>query len=468
MQQTLSEHLAAWVSRTGWGEIPQAVKDASRLQILDATGAMLAARPSDIVAGVERAVAETDPGVDARPLGFASTFSLAGAAFINGVMSAVLEYDDTHIETFVHPTASPFSVALPFCQRRALSGPRLMEAVIMGSELSCRLGLVAPVRLHSLGIHPTAIMGAFGAVYALSRLAGLDERQIVCAIGHSASMCGGLMASWEDGSSTKMLHVGMGASQAVRAVALAKQGVSGPASAFDGRFGWFRTHVQDTAVSDFRFSRATQDLGEQWELLEVASKPYPSAFTLHPYVDAVLALREQHKIDASDVAEIRCRIAKSSIATMCEPVAEKLRPLTSWHGRISLQHSLAEAFVMGRLDKTAYSPTALKDPRINTLADKVSYEVDPARQHGDKKAGAHVMIRTVDGARFEHVIDSVRGTRDNPITVADYCSKFRSNAQGVIDAGQIDKTIDALLDLEHCDNVAPVFDAVQSWSERPT
>jgi len=292
----MSERLADWATNLSWTDIPRDVKDLARLQILDAVGVMLAARPLEPVHAAVRAMARTDAGSQARSLGFDQSLSLSGAAFVNGVMSSLLEFDDTHIESFVHPTVAPFSIALPYCQSSHLSGARLMQAVIIGSELSCRLGLVSPMRLHGVGIHPTAIMGAFGAVYALAWLEHLDCRQLVDAIGHCASMCGGLMASWEDGASTKTLHVGMAASQAVRAVALGREGISGPRLVFEGRFGWFQTHVQKAEPSAFRYVQATDELGGRWELLNVASKPYPSAFTIHPYVDAVLALKAAHAI----------------------------------------------------------------------------------------------------------------------------------------------------------------------------
>jgi 2-methylcitrate dehydratase PrpD len=455
--QGTSEQLAGWVTCLQWADIPQNVRAVARLHILDVVGVMLAARPADVVAAAARAMAQTDPGSQARAIGFDNTLSLAGASFVNGVMASVLEFDDTHIESFVHSTIAPFSAAVALCQASHLSGAQLMQAVIIGSELGCRLGLVSPSRLHSVGIHPSAIMGTFGAVYALAGLQNLSSQQIVSAIGHSASMCGGLMASWEDGASTKTLHVGMAAGQAVRAVALAVAGISGPASAFDGRFGWFKTHLQKIAPADFRFAKATEGLGQDWEMLNVASKPYPSAFTIHPYVDAVLALRGAHRMDASRIVEIRCEIAESSVATLCEPVAEKLRPLTSWHGRISLQHSLAEAFIIGKMDKNAYSPEALKNRQINALADKVSYRVTEKPVNA-KKSGAHVTIFLDDGSSFQQVIDSVRGTRDNPISEEDYFRKFRANADGVVTAGVIEQTIESVMTLDDHEDIAPVFD----------
>lgn len=457
----LSETLAHWVAALRWQDVPQPVREACRLQVLDVIGVMLAARPTSEVQAAEAAMRGTDAGPHAA-LGGQAGLSLAGAAFVNGVMSSVLEFDDTHIASFVHPSVTPVSALLAVAGQHPLSGAALMQAMLVGSELSCRLGLVTPVRLHGLGIHPTAVMGIFGAVYALARCHALPPAITVSAIGHAASMCGGLMASWEDGSATKTLHVGMGASQAVRAVALARAGIAGPASALDGRFGWFRTHVQSVAPAEFRFEAAAHGLGQDWELLNVASKPYPSAFTIHPYVDAVLALRSKHGIAPEAIAEIRCVIAKSSVATLCEPLAEKLRPLTSWQGRISLQHSMAEALVLGYMDKTAYSAQALSDPRIQALADKVRYAVDPQAPVIAGKAGARVWIRMAGGQEFHCEIDNVRGTRDNPISPQDYVAKFRANADGVVPPARVDEALAMLEELEELDDIAPLLAGLAS------
>ena len=449
---------ADWAAALTLDRVPPEVVQATKLRILDLIGVMLAASPLDLVAAAKRASLAVDGGGGARILGDVDDVSPMAACFVNGVMTAVLEFDDTHIESFIHPTAPVLSVALPECQRRRLDGRRLIEAVLTGCELTCRIGMITPVRLHTLGYHPTAVFGVFGAVYGLSKLRGLDAKTTADAIGAAGSLSAGLNASFEDGSSTKMMHVGMAATGAMRAVALAEAGISGPAPVFDGRFGWFRSHVQGR--DDHRWGAMADGLGERWAVLDIASKVYPCAFTMMPHIEAALALRAAHAIDPAEIESVTCEIGKRSFATVCEPVADKRRPATTWHGRISLQHTVAEALVRGRMDKHAYATANLSDPVINAVTDKVAYRDDP--ETVSDRSGGTVIVTMKDGRVLRHRIDDMRGTRANPMTADDVVAKFRANVAGVLRDDAADELIARLLSLEDEPDVALLLDAIVS------
>jgi 2-methylcitrate dehydratase PrpD len=452
----LSERIAGWAAGLRLEDVPAAVIESTKLRILDLVGVMLAARDLDLVAQARRAALATDRGSGARILGDAEDVSPTAAAFVNGVMTAVLEFDDTHIESFIHPTAPVVAVAFPECHRRCVSGRDLILAVLTGSELTCRLGLVPPVRLHNLGFHPTAVFGPFGGVYALSKLRGHGVGVMADAAGAAGSLSAGINASFEDGSSTKMMHVGMAATAALRAMALAEAGISGPRTVFDGRFGWFRSHVQ--GHDDLRFAAVLDGIGDRWEVLNIASKLHPCAFTMIPHIACALALRERHGVRPEEIARVVCRIGRRSFATVCEPVAAKRRPATTWHGRISLQHTVAEALVRGRMDKTAYAEDALRDPVINALADRVLHEDEPATVA--TRSGASVMLHLLDGRVLAHTIDDMRGTRANPATRDDVVAKFRANVAGVLPPPRADQAVDALLALDRCEDAATILDAL--------
>jgi 2-methylcitrate dehydratase PrpD len=451
---TLSGQLAEWVSRP-LKDCPGDVIEKTKLHILDIVGVMLAACTLDTVAAAKRAAMEEEGDGSAPILGHAERVSLPTAAFVNGVMSAVLEFDDTHIQSNIHPTGFCAAVAIPECHRRGLSGMALIESILVGSELACRAGLVAPVRMHELGFHPTAVYGVFGAVYALAKARHLAPSVIVDAIGTAASLSSGLISSFEDGTSTKTLHVGFAAASAVRAVAMASQGISGPATVFEGRFGWYRSFVQSPV--EFRFNALTDKLGADWEILNVQSKSFPCAYTMMPFIAATLALRERHQIKPEQVARIACDILPRSIPIVCEPRLDKIRPKSTWHGRISLQHTVAEALVEGRMDKGAYAEACLRNPVINAIADTVEYVADPAAGADKTRSGGKVTIWLKDGTELSHTIHDMPGTRRNPHGRDDYIAKFKSNTRDALSPGHADEVIDALLSLDRLSNVAPLF-----------
>lgn len=453
----LSSDVADWAAGFSLDAAPAEVVHNTRLRLLDVVGVMIASNAHDSVAAARRAVVDADGGgTGAHSLMDAAETSPASAAFINGVAAAVLEFDDTHIATNIHATCAIAAATLPIAQTGRLSGRQLLEAVLVGSEIVCRLGLVTSVRMHEMGFHPTGVYGVFAAAYAVARLRGLSGGQMVDAVGTAGSLSAGSIASFEDGTSTKTLHVGFAASAAVRAVALAKAGISGPARVFEGRFGWYRSHVQ--AAQDFNYGALTDQLGSRWEVLNIAPKLYPCAYTLMPFIAAALALREQHAINPQEIREISCQIMPRSFRTVCEPVEDKRRPRTSWHGRISLQHTVAEALALGRFDKSAYAESSLRDPVINALADKVIHLPDPVAAADTSRSRAVVSITLTDGRVVSHTVEDMLGTSRNPAGEAVYIDKFRANVEGVIAPALADELVDRLL---HIDAVADV-DAILS------
>jgi 2-methylcitrate dehydratase PrpD len=455
----VSEQAARWLAGLRWEQVPPEVVEAVKLQILDLAGVMLASRADPLVRKLRAALPAQDGGAPA--LGLASRTSLADAALLNGVMAAVLEFDDTHVASSIHATSASLSAALPVCHAAGSPGRQLILAVLAGNELSSRLGLVSSARLYNLGIHPSGVFGVFGAAYALAAARALPAPVTVNAIGICGSQSAALMASWEDGTEAKSLHMGLAAGHAVQAVALAEQGVTGPEGVFDGRYNWYRAHVQDPAAA-FHPEALTEALGERWETLNIASKAYPSAFPIHPYIDAALHLQKAHRLAVEAIEEIACHVAPARVATLCEPRAEKLRPLSAWHARVSLQHSVAEALVTGRSDKTAYAPGLLADPAVNALAARVAYVIDEQEAADKSRSGGRVDMRLRDGRTLTHTIEHMRGTRRNPLRREDFIAKFRSNAGDVLAPGLLDETITGLLELDKAANVAPLFGRLEN------
>lgn len=453
---TLSTKLAEWVLAFSLEGAPPDVVETAKLRILDILGVMIASWEHPSIAASERAHADADSGGSGTHALMANRqTSLAGAAFLNGVASAVLEFDDTHIASNIHPTGVIVAPTLPLALAGRLSGRQWLEAVIVGSEVLCRLGLVSPVRMHEVGLHPTSVYGIFGATYAVARLRGLKLDQTVDAVGTAASLSAGSIASFEDGTSTKTLHVGFAAAAAIRSVALAAQGISGPGRVFEGKFGWYKSHVQ--SEPEFRFDRLTENLGTHWEALNIATKLYPCAYTLMPFISAALALRAENAIALDEIAEVRCEIMPRSFHTVCEPLDEKRRPLTSWHGRISLQHTVAEALVLGRFDKNAYAQSSLKDPRINALADKVVHIADPIAGADTSRSRGVVTIVFNDGRTLKHTVEDMLGTARNPAPQSVYIEKFRANVDGVIPSSLTDTLIKAVLELEEIPDLDALF-----------
>jgi 2-methylcitrate dehydratase PrpD len=221
----------------------------------------------------------------------------------------------------------------------------------------------------------------------------------------------------------KVMHPGWAAHGAIVAVRLAAAGFTGPARVIEGKAGLLASHLQD--IDDLDFTRATQGLGEKWESLDISFKPFPNAHVIHGLIEA--ALSATHEItDLEKVEQVICSVAPHWIDIVCEPVAAKRRPANTAAARISMQHTIAEGMMTGRLDATSYTPERLSDRSINALADKVIYSIrddwtDRSRFPGE------ICIVLHGGREVRCEIPTNLGSSTRPLGYPKLLEKFRRN-----------------------------------------
>lgn len=430
---SVSEHTAQWSAGIGLADIPADVIAAARWRILDTIGVSLAVAAQDYGRKIRAGTLAMGGQGRAHILGFADQTSPQTAAIANGAMASALSYDDTHNATIVHVTATLLAAALALGEELDTDGEHFLAALIVGSELACRVGLAAPLQFHKRGWHPTGLFGAVGATYAACRLLTLDARATANALGIVGSFAAGIGEGMREGAESPNLHAGWGAQAGIASALLAKHGHTGPLQVFEGGSGLFRAHVQDPDYR-FDFAAVTEGLGERWECLGISLKPYPCAHVLHSFLDAILALHAEG-LRARDVKRILCPIADYMIGVVCEPRAKKVAPQNDWQGRASLQYSLAEALVTGRLDGQSFRSQGSTRDAIRALAQKVDYEIDKTAKPRQFKGW--VIVETLDGRRLERIEPYNRGSAERPLSEADILKKFRDNAAARFNASQL-------------------------------
>jgi 2-methylcitrate dehydratase PrpD len=389
-------------------------------------------------------------------LGTGDSINVTLAAFANGAFSQALEFDDTHNESIVHMSSPSVAAALALADTARISGRDLIAAIAVGNEISCRAGSVAPGQFHRRGFHPSGLFATFGVTYLAARLLGLDAEATARAAGICGSFASGILECWVDGTQTKFLHPGWSAQSGLASAFLARAGTTGPAEVFEGRWGLFATHLQDVETSP-NFDRLTNGLGTRWDSRNSSFKPFPAAHVLHPYISAILRLRAAHGLTAAEVEQIDCPVAAFIVPIVCEPTSEKLAPASDSHGRISLQYSIAEAFVRGALGRHAYGADSLRDPDILGLARRVRYHVDPTFPGPGRFKGA-VTVTLTSGRVLTEVEDYNRGSADNPMTDAELRSKFDENAGGFLSPAARDRVADAAAALDTLADVRSLVD----------
>ncbi len=446
MTEPLSTELGAWASRVTFDDLPDDVVESTKLRILDVIGLALAGADTPFGRSTRAAAVAMSPPGPCRIFGAGEKVGVTTAAFANGACAQALEYDDTHNESIVHMSSPSVASALAISEIVPVSGRDLVAAIAVGSEISCRVGSVAPGQFHRRGFHPTGLFSPFGVAYLAGRLLGLDAEAMARAAGICGSFAAGILECWVDGTQPKFLHPGWAAQSGIVAAFLAREGMTGPAQVLEGRFGLFASHLQDKDVAR-DFDRVAGGLGTKWDSRNSSLKPFPAAHVIHPYIDALLRLRSQHAIAPSDVERIDCPVAAFIVPIVCEPTAEKFAPASDSHGRVSLQYSLAEALFAGALGKSAYAPDSLHNPEILALARRVRYHVDPDFPGPGRFKGA-VQVTLKDGRSFSEIEEYNRGSAEHPMTYREIRDKFDENASSFLPPANRDRLAEQIREIE--------------------
>ncbi len=447
-----SELLSDWSLGLRFEDLPDHVVENTRFRILDVIGLAMAGLGTDFGRSVKQSTLELSPGGNCRIWGSGEATTVTGAAFTNGALSQALEFDDTHNRSIVHMSGPSVSAALALAERDKLSGQDLVAAIAIGNEISCRIGSVAPQQFHRRGFHPTGLFAAFGTTWLAGYLLKLSRQQQVHAAGIVGSYAAGLLQCWVDGTQSKFLHPGWASQSGITAATLGKNGTTGPLEIIEGRFGLFASHLQDEKMT-LDYGMLLDNLGEHWESENASFKPFPVAHVIHPYIDALLRLRKAHNIKPEEIKRIFCPVPEYQVGIVCEPVEEKRRPNSDSHGRVSLQFTLAEAMVLGVINKNSYTADSLRDERILALADKVDYQIDSSFP-GPEQFKGQVTVELYSGESLTEIEEYNRGSRQNPMTEKEIMEKFTTNSADILSTDEQLSLSDRVLSIESLKNAA--------------
>ena len=329
----VSQQLAEFTSGLRFDRLPPAVVEAAKLHALDALGCGLAAHALDAAPWVGAAAREEAVSGPVTAIGMSDGLPAGEAALVNGTLCHALDYDDTHPDAVTHVSAAVVPAALAAAEQHGADGRDVLCALVAGSETSVRIGMAGGGKFHARGLHPTGVCGVFGATAAAARLRGLDAEHTAHALGIAASMASGLLEFLADGSKTKPLHPGWAAHAGLAAARLAAHGATGPATALEGRRGFFGAYLHGEAVDAAAF---VEDLGTRWRTPEIAFKPYPACHYTHAPLDALAALVLQEGITADDVESLVAISDRTGSELVLLPLADKLHPRTPYDAKFSL------------------------------------------------------------------------------------------------------------------------------------
>ena len=441
--ETYSETIGRFAGELKLADVPAAVVEKAKLVFLDTIGIALASSTMDFGLMAINVARKLGGPKASLLIGTSDRVAAANAVIANGTLAHGLDYDDTLEEAIVHTGCCAGITALAAGEEVGASGAAVLEAAIVGTEVLCKVGLVAPGKFHARGFHPTAICSTFGAAAAAGKLYGLNLNQWVDAFGLCGSQSSGIIEYLADGTWTKRIHPGWSAHGGVIATLLAKEGFRGPAKVLEGTHGFFSAFG---GKNDYDFEKILE-LGQRWEIPRLTFKSYPCGSISHPYMDCALRIKQKHSPHPDQIKEVICRTAEGPVHRLWEPLANKQKPVSSYGAKFSLPYSIAVMLIRGRAGLEEFSESAIRDHELLDLAAKVRYEVDPKIDYPRHFEG-HVQVKMQDGRVFTEDQLHPRGGYEDPLPPEEVEAKFRANARLALAEDDVEEIIKMVQQLE--------------------
>ncbi|GGJ80785.1 MmgE/PrpD family protein [Pseudomonas matsuisoli] len=429
-----TQQLATFLADLRFEQIPDAVLARTEDLFLDWLGSALASQGAHPIPLFERYAAQMGPSEGrARILVNRGSSTAYFAALVNGASSHLVEQDDLHNSSVLHPATVVFSAALAAAQDLGKSGPDLLTASVAGYEAGIRIGEFLG-RSHYRIFHTTATVGTLAAAVAVGKLLDFDRDQFINLLGNAGTQAAGLWEFLRDAADSKQLHTAKAAADGLLAAYLTKDGLTGAKNILEGEQG-----MAAGMSSDADPTKLSDRLGSRWALAETSFKFHASCRHTHPAADALLDVMQREGLVARDIAKVVTRVHQGAIDVLGRVVV----PQTVHQAKFSMGTVLGLIAVHGKAQLTEFRDLALTDPEVSAFREKVTMELDsevdnayPARWLG------RVIVTTTDGRTLKGTIDDPKGDPGNTLSREELEDKFRrlvafSSARSTDEAGEL-------------------------------
>ena len=430
--QILARFVAEHPSR-GWSD---AVDKEAHRTLLNWIGCAVGAATHEAADAALAAVRTLQPAAQATVLGRAERVDIASAALINGITSHTFDFDDTHLKTIIHPAGPVASAALALAELIGASGRQLIDSLVLGIDVACRIGNTMYPDHYDRGWHITGSTGMFGAAAACARLLKLDQQHTAMALGIAASQPIGVREQF--GTMTKPFHPGGAAKAGLMAALLAKHGFTASPKAIEAPRGFVQV------VSDKRsWNEITDELGERFEISFNTYKPFACGIVIHPSIDACVQLRERG-VRPEQIERIELKVH-----SLVLELTGKKEPADGLQGKFSVYHGCAVGLVFGRASEHEFSDAIVNRADVVGLRRKIVATVDQ-----DIDEAAVDVTAILAGGRREHVfVEHAIGSLQRPMTDAQLEAKFTELSMPIIGAGKTKALIGAAWSIGSSDDV---------------
>jgi 2-methylcitrate dehydratase PrpD len=224
----------------------------------------------------------------------------------------------------------------------------------------------------------------------------------------------------------------------------AHNGLTGATDILEGKAGFGAAMAGNP-----EWGRVLKGLGEHYNITQMTIKNHCCVGQAFATIDAVLALREQHRFSITDIESIEIRTYQTALN-----VAGNYQASTPAEARFSIPYVIARALVHGSVRLNAFDNEALADARVRALMTRVRLAPEPrfdALFPTQRCASARIAL--ADGRILHHEQTTRKGDPDAPLSDQELSDKYFELTGPIIGSAAAENVLKALWSIDQYDTV---------------
>jgi 2-methylcitrate dehydratase PrpD len=412
---TLLEKFGLFIESRNDTKVDHHLMHHARRALLDWQGALLAGSNSQAAKLLLNAhTEELSANAPCSVAGTALRANARQAAFLNGTISHIAEFDDIYRDGAYHPASPTISSVFTLAQARQSTLGDLLSAIITGYEVSARISKAVQPS-HYAFFHTTGTVGVFGAAAACAALLRLNASQSTHAMAIAGTFASGLQEAFRSDSMTKPMHAGHAAEVGLNAALCAQAGMTGAPNLLEGAAGFGAAMSKDP-----KWEQMLEGLGKDFSIEHITFKNHGCCGHLFACIDAVAHLMGEHAFEAADIHKIRIGAYKQTL----EVCAYK-HPKTPFEAKFSVTYTVAARVILKRVREDAFMPAHFSRADIRELEDKIELRLDEeCARHFPLRRSAVVEVHLKDERVLTRHQMTRHGDPDDPLTDSELSDKF--------------------------------------------
>ena len=421
------ENLIRYITSTRYENLPNDVIVGAKRLIMNTFCAILCGSGAEGVREIAGLVKNWGGKEESTVFLYSSKVPAHEAVLVNATMARALDFDEFNLQTGMHTGATVVPVALAAAETCGkVDGKKLITAVVVGAEVMCRMRLVPDFCIGVSG-WTGEVYGAFGAAITAGKVIGLTREEMMHALGLAYSQAAGNAQPIYDGALATRLQQGFSARAGFLSMIFATNGITGPQDFLEGRAGFYPVYYRGMAY-DIR--RLLDSIGEKYEFLNIATKPYPCCGFLMAPIENIINIMHQNNIKYQDISKIVIRVNQQMYNTVCAPPETKYRPQTVADAMFSLPYVVATAILHGDVSLADFSAEAITDPERLQMAGQVEIIIGEAIDQESKELNLSLSLHELDmetknGQHFSQKVYYPKGFPQKPMNMEDFTGKAR-------------------------------------------